>query len=492
MKKIWILSVAAELFSVLALNAQSVGYITDAIRMYDNYYTGTARSLGVGNAFSSLGGDMGAIAINPASIGVYQSSEFSFSPGLLSFNNQSTYYGTKTKDNNYDFNFPSIGLVLSPKLSSSSDWKGFNLYFGYNKVNNLNNCYTIKGIATSSLMDEFVYYANGKEYYNLDSYFEQQAFNLAVIDTIPGKPTSYYSPYQNIPLLQRRTIETNGSIGEYSFGIGANYNHTLYFGLTFNIRSGYYEDIYHHQETDMDNAITDSYYMFNYKLQTNVSGFNAKIGLIFRPVEPLRLSVSIHTPTVLKLTQEMYTSMSVVDDNDNYYEEYPRDSQGYRIGKLEDNYRVTTPFRTVFGASFMFGEVGLISVDYELADYSKIKLSNADFSDIAAQTNDDIKDRLRMTNNIRGGVEFKLSSLYIRGGIAYYQSPYKSNQLNKDANTFVYSCGLGYRSGNFFIDLTYSLTQRSEKYYLYEAENLLPAKLNTSVGNYLLTMGFRF
>ena len=68
----------------------------------------------------------------------------------------------------------------------------------------------------------------------LDSYFEQLAYNLYVIDADSGS-TSYYSAYDNIPLKQQHTLEKNGSVGTYYFGMGTNYDNKLYFGFNFNI-----------------------------------------------------------------------------------------------------------------------------------------------------------------------------------------------------------------------------------------------------------------
>ncbi|MGC8823108.1 MAG: OmpP1/FadL family transporter [Bacteroidales bacterium] len=466
-------------------------YLLDAVRVYDNFYKGTARTAAMANAFSSLGGDLGSVAINPAGIGVYQSGDFSFSMGMLSFNNKSTFYGTSFSETGYKFDFPSIGLVINRKFDPSEDWKNVNLYFGYTKVNNLNSLFDIRGnTANTTMMNEFVSYANASPN-SLDSYFEQLAYNLYVLDydTINKK---YFSPYTGIPLHQQRGMETSGSLGEYSFGLGTNYNHQLYLGLTVNVRSGYYEDVYHHTETDVNNQITDYSYTFDYQLMTWVSGWNAKFGLIYRPIEPLRLGLSIHTPSVLQIRQEMYTSMNAVDDNGRRWNEVPRDTAGYALGNFLDHYTFTTPFRTVVGISYLFGERGLVSVDYERADYSLIKVTSADDVGAKNATNDNIKAYLRATNNLRVGGELKLNSWYVRGGFAYYQSPYKSGEVNDKAHTYVYAGGVGYRAKNFVLDIAYTLSQRSESYYPYSDPNLYPAKLETGIGSYMLTMGFRF
>lgn len=54
----------------------------DAYRYSQQYNEGTARSVAMGNATVALGGDIGAISINPAASGVYRFHEIVFTPPL--------------------------------------------------------------------------------------------------------------------------------------------------------------------------------------------------------------------------------------------------------------------------------------------------------------------------------------------------------------------------------------------------------------------------
>ena len=49
---------------------------------------GTARSMAMAGAFTSLGGDLASMGINPAGLGMYRSNDVSFSP-MMGFNNAS-------------------------------------------------------------------------------------------------------------------------------------------------------------------------------------------------------------------------------------------------------------------------------------------------------------------------------------------------------------------------------------------------------------------
>ena len=54
----------------------------DALRFGMSQYFGTARGMAIGNATGSIGGDFSTLSVNPAGIGIYRKSEFSFTPNL--------------------------------------------------------------------------------------------------------------------------------------------------------------------------------------------------------------------------------------------------------------------------------------------------------------------------------------------------------------------------------------------------------------------------
>ena len=54
----------------------------DALAFSENNYEGTARTVAMGNAFTALGGDLGAVTINPAGSAVAGYSQFSITPAL--------------------------------------------------------------------------------------------------------------------------------------------------------------------------------------------------------------------------------------------------------------------------------------------------------------------------------------------------------------------------------------------------------------------------
>jgi hypothetical protein len=474
-------------FSQLSLN-QPNGYYIDGLRLSQNTYGGTARSAALGGAFAALGGDMGSLSINPAGIGVYSLSEFAITPGFEMINTSSNYLGNKNTDVDYKSNLGNIGVVFTYKSNNTSGWISSNFAFGYNRLNSYNNSYYIEGKTnTTSMVNEFLYYSQGKSPQNLDDNWERLAYDAYVINpdtTVVAPNYKYTSPYTNINLLQQHKLVISGSSGEYYFGFGANYNNQLYLGASLNIESSFYTEDLIHTEYDANSVSYLSSYQFSNNIKTNADGFNLKLGAIYRPNDMFRFGLSFHTPTIMKVTQDYSSQIQSSLQNGNYY-----DLSG--PGNT-DEYNVTTPFSAVAGVAVIFKQLGLISVDYEFIDYRSIYFSNGDYESDLQAANQANKNTFRATNNLRAGLELKFGSAYLRGGYAFYASPYASGELNKDANTQIYSGGVGYRNNNFYLDFSYSLTNTSEKYYMYYDPNASLVNLSSNNGNILATIGFRF
>ena len=72
---------AAVFLSALALQAGAQDW-RDALNYSENDYLGTARSVGMGNAMTAVGGDLGSLTFNPAGSAVASYSQFTITPGL--------------------------------------------------------------------------------------------------------------------------------------------------------------------------------------------------------------------------------------------------------------------------------------------------------------------------------------------------------------------------------------------------------------------------
>ena len=127
------------------------------------------KGLSMGNAFTALGGDLGAIGINPASSGVYKYNEVTFTPAFSTISIESHFLGNSTKESKTTFGIANIGGIANINTGR----KNYGLVswdFGlvYNKVNNFNSTLSARGTNSgSSYLGAVADYSKGSSGYNM-------------------------------------------------------------------------------------------------------------------------------------------------------------------------------------------------------------------------------------------------------------------------------------------------------------------------------------
>ncbi|HEY4787060.1 MAG TPA: hypothetical protein VIH57_13475 [Bacteroidales bacterium] len=507
---------AIVLLLSFVFNPLSAQNESDVLRLSQTFTGGTARSIGMGGAFGALGGDMTSLSINPAGIGVYRSSEFTFTPTIGTDNTKSTFINNSYSDSKVKFNLNNIGYVYTYNTNKEEGWVSASFGIAYNRLNDFNKNATITAVNPySSMLDGFTTnlnwnligtgqdipstLANDPSY----SYYENLAYNTNAIwiDHTPGSIDSGYfvNDFKDKGELQQRIITTKGSIGEYAFSFGANYSNKLYLGATVGIDHVDYQEIKNHNESQTPSSNIMDNFTFIDNFKTWGTGYNIKIGLIYKPIDLIRLGLAFHSPTYYSLSSEFYTSMNV---NFKSIPQGLNDTHYYdQTNVATFDYNITTPMRLVTSLAFQFQQLGVLSVDYEFVDYTsaKIRADNDPFTDV----NNLVQNTYRSTGNLKIGAEAKIGDFALRAGFGYYGSPYNSNQFNKDASTTSYSFGLGYRGKSFFLDLGYILFNTKYIYKLYDYEELNTtdnkyyiypetADMNSKYGKIAMTLGFRF
>ncbi len=486
------------LFMPFLMKAQD---LADALRYSNIQVQGTARSAAMGNAFGALGGDFTSASINPAGIGIYRSSEFTVTPISGSTRVESMFLGTGREDSDYKFSLSNMSYVYAVPVAgqTESGIVSINFGVGYNRVKDLNSNAVIQGYdVEGSYMDYFADRANQGTW---SDFYEELAWKTDML-IYDENNDEYYSDLQDAGYSQslRKTYSKNGSIDEYSFVMGLNFNHKLYLGIAWGVNDVYYREgtsIYEADENRNIPYFND--FQFNSNFTTYGIGHNFKFGAIYKPVNELRLGVSIHTPTYYYLHDDFSTTMFsyiTYNDGDEHYEE----NSPYN----EYDYHLNTPMRATFSGAYIIGKKGLVSVDYELVNYGNAKLRNGgdgyDFYD----ENQEINEAYKTSGNLRiGGELMATKNVSLRGGFEYHGSAYNENafgtrQLNSDANLMVYSGGIGYRTGLFFADLAYRYSTVKDYDYPYPTpvSTIYPepeaASFKSVKNDILFTIGFKF
>lgn len=468
----------------------------DALRYSQQHYTGTARSMAMGGAFGALGGDFSSIGINPAGLGVYQSSEFTFTPTMEMRKSTSG----NLDDEKFTFGISNIGYVgtIRPRMKSNGGWQNFNFGIGYNRLNNFRKSSLSKvDNSPSSMLDIFKANADGFSKNQLKAKYptvEYLAYETYLLNPSDDDPTIYELPIPPTERLnQRKSIEEKGHMSEFNIAFGANYAHKFYIGASLGIQNISYKSTARFTESSFSNSDFNNYYLEEY-VKTSGIGANFKIGMIYKPNQNIRLGASLHTPTFFSMEDEFQNEIAshfktAIDGHSNYKAES-------LLSTYEYNYR--TPMKATLSGAVVLAKKMIISVDYEFVDYSNAKFKDNDYPDEFTTTNDIIKSSYESVGNLRAGLEYRVSSaLSLRGGFANFGNPYKASSIDESYN--IYSTGFGIRQGNFFFDAAYSYSDRDESYLYYDADfgngNTITSdlvKLEDKNHQMRLTFGFKF
>jgi len=177
-------------------------------------------------------------------------------------------------------------------------------------------------------------------------------------------------------LSRGQTMFSRGSMSEVSFAFAGNYNDKFAFGISLGVPMANYsvEKIY--TERDDSSAVGGAIPYFSdlqyrEQLTTSGTGVNAKVGILVKPNQALRLSAALHTPTVLAFNDDYNYRLE-----NNYYED--RNEQGNFLGKegiREGTFEYTqsTPWRISLGAGLIVGKRGFLSAEVEQVDYARNK-----------------------------------------------------------------------------------------------------------------------
>lgn len=134
--------------ALLSLTAVAAGAQTmyDGLTFSQNNYYGTARSIGMGNAMTAVGGDLGSIGINPAGSAVAGYSQFTITPNLTISSMNASYSAYPvggadrfTNEQNKRltrFSMPNIGLTFNWKTGNGSGLKAITYGLVVNGTNN--------------------------------------------------------------------------------------------------------------------------------------------------------------------------------------------------------------------------------------------------------------------------------------------------------------------------------------------------------------------
>jgi len=488
----------------------------DALKLVQTDINGTARYMGMAGAFGALGGDASAIKDNPAGLGIYRKSEITGTYNFMMQKSSSTWNDTKGNDDLYKTGFNNFSYVIAvptwkSKNGSMNGLLNSNWSFAYNRLKNFNRRSTIKSEATTSSITQFMgNFTKGTSVDNLDNdpydnmeipWISILAYQGFLINPIAG--TNNWMPVigDNEKITPTYTLQENGYIDEYSFGWAGNFSNMFYLGATVNLQSINYKAV-----SQYDEAFGGGRGMIlENTTYTSGNGLNLNVGTIIRPVDFLRIGLSLRTPSIYKLTDNNFSKLDYyISSVDNGYSDSPT---GYN-----NSYQLQNPMQINASAALIIGKKGLVSAEYVYSDYttSKFRDENGDAANFSEE-NAGMKDMLKAVQTIKIGGEFRLTNNFsLRAGYANMSAAtqpnadklMRYNTTRSDTEYFQHNStnyitgGFGYHEASWYIDFAYMNKIADETFYPYNS-NELNAKANsatvlTTSNNAVVTLGFKF
>lgn len=488
-----------------------------AMMLSENDYEGTARTAAMGNAFTALGGDLGAVSINPAATAVAKYSQVTLSPGISIIsstaagvspyeNGDIPYFEKTMKSTRALFNLPNIGVAMTFNTGRKTGVKSFSAAFVMNKTASYGqNVYAAGTNSTTSFIGQMAYEASVNGYPS-SSLASDNAFDIMPWKPVIGYKTGMIEPYEDIYVAATEkvyndktafmggTVQQNygrnisGNKYDYLLNFGLNISDFVYIGLNLGLTSANYSYSEYFTEKAIDPSEFEIGYVDNdgnpipsltkyfdkmkYSSSYHYSGMGyfAKLGVIVTPIEGLRIGAAIQTPT----------AMSV---NESWEESGETEFTGANGGKYssespygENKWSFSSPFHANVGVAYTFNKVGLISLDYELSDYGSIKYRNSAYTDrdILEDINDEIRNSYGVAHKVRVGGEFKpIPALALRAGynlnVSGEKAVWDGWEYAKVKPTLSHKAalGIGFSSNkSFFADLALTRSFLPKEYFM--------------------------
>ena len=522
----------------------------DALTFSENNYEGTARTVAMGNAFTALGGDLGAVTINPASSAVAGYSQISITPSFTISTNTAQgvspyddgtlpYFERKMKSNRSRFNIPNVGMTFNWDTGRKTGLKSMSFGFIVNKTAGWDeDVYASGQNSTTSFMGQMAAEATEMGYlgadlgandaYDFMPWKMVAGYQSGMISTFGGYDDQFVGASELIfsnpttgndeialggTLDQSYGRRVTGSKYDYIFNFGANVSDFLYIGANLGVNTIDYSYNEYFKESAVDPSdfeinFDDGAAMYfesmkyNYAYDVSGSGVFAKVGFILTPAGGFRIGAAIQTPTLTTLYENWRTSAST-NFSDNSFDGSSSSPYG------ENRYTLRSPMRANVGLAYTFGSLGVISADYEMCNYGGMRFDGSSYDrDYFDEVNADIRERFGTAHSLRAGLEVRpTGSLALRAGYNITGSAEKYDVYG-DAVDAVYtkniSFGLGYNSKkSFYADVAARTTIMPDEYfmpyadYIYDADGYVsaptPEILNhQSLWKVLITFGWRF
>ena len=446
----------------------------DVQRFSERQIIGTARYVGMGGAMTAIGGDPSAVLDNPAGLGLYRRSEVMLT--LDETIDQTTQLESEDIYQRARLALPQVSAIWA--WGNHSKQRGMiynNFMFSIQRLANFNRNVVVEG-AGMGMVETICEKTNGLAEESLvDKPWDDEKVGWLSILGYEGYLIDPIEDNLWTPAVEftdgALSVSETGSADQYTISWAGNISNQWYVGLTLNIPTITYSKQVSLQETNRINSaeLKSMYY-------ASGVGVSGSIGLIYRPIQALRIGASFQTPTVMQLSVQTEGDIYSTIAGQKY--EILTPSSGSIIMEL------TAPLRTSFSVAGQIGNHALLAAQYDYAH-------SAEMEDV---------------HTLRVGAEVQAyRGLFINAGYVYESSFMKEdpiwmlgyNDIRTDMDyrytphSQYASLGIGYRSDVVVAQVAYQYRWQTLHQYASEMQ-LIPMDVSTRTHRIVATLAWRF
>jgi hypothetical protein len=454
--------------------------VYNALSFSQAYYHLTARSAAMGGASGALKSDFGAIAVNPAAIATYKTSELTFTPEFYTVLSKSDYTNHVNTKNKNDVDISHVGIVYSFQTKKSPT--RYNIGFAYNKLNAFNTNELLQNVAVPI----------ERSYWGQIA-ISQDPRDKKFVDDMKPEGTTPDQKYLfkkdgSLPVSgnidQRARYSMSGLLGEYALSFGMNLSEKVYIGVSAVLRDANTSSIYDLWEESASDS--DYRYSYTHKHEVLGLGFGGKLGVFILPVPEFSIGISVQSPIFYSLTQrsEKFISIppgaaSAPEDVAGIYHYEPR---------AETKYNLMTPLQANVSVSYAIQNIALLTLDYEMMPYAMSRYSNADGDATKLNEDNSLLKESNFGSSVRLGSEFYIwRGLIARLGGGFHTAP--SSYIKQSYN---FGVGAGYNFGDVVVDLAYVYRTQKQAYPLYTTSSPVGATVDARYAKNFITLSLAY
>lgn len=477
-KKIYILLP----FTIMTLGALA----QDTQRFAQRDIMGTARYVGMGGAMTAIGGDPSAVLDNPAGLGLYRRGEITVSIDRMW--DYTSPAGSHDKSTNACSALPNLSFLWS--WGNTDKQRGVifnNLMVGVQRLATYNRSVSVSPVP-ANLANTICLKTNGIEEASLQTstgnmydlwenselgWLSILGYNAYLINPQSGSKDQW-EPAMNLT-TGSLTVQESGTMNQYTLDWAMNISNQLYIGVGLDIPTLSYSKTSKLEEIGTRTSAELTNYM-----TASGTGFNASVGLVYRPCQWVRMGASFQTPTIMNI--KVNSQGNLMSDSLSSAIETPWNYSPAASWIL--------PMHASAGVALQVKQYGLLSLQY----------------DFTHQPNGKNAREMADVHSFRVGAEANIvKGLYLNAGYVWEPSFSKQDNKQQLSNSDVRtdtdsrftsvshyaSLGVGYRWTGVVLNAAYQYRWQRLNQYATELQDS-PSSVTAQTHNIVVTLVWRF